>query len=292
VLALVLGDFGRDAGLRFGAALSRAERRLLRRDLGRGEAFYDEHRQLTMTLVGDLPFVKAPWLAPFRDNLTPLDDRILVGFPGGVPLSEVVPRLGALALEAMAGPVRRGVEEVLVLMPCNTLAPAAWALEPALDDPPQLRRMLGEADLGDRTDLTELVERVAVWVATACPTVPQMAVRAVAGAGAPALLPLGTEGIAEVYAEAIRREGNPVALVRPTEAWQAATLDAIRASIAGERGAARALLEGVATEARREHGDGLVLIEACTDLDHGVGWDSGELYAEGIVQEIYGATDL
>ena len=107
VLAVVLGDFGRDAGLRFVAALSRLERRRLRREHPGDPGFYDEQRRITLAVVGDLPFVKRPWLEDFERGTQPLDDRILVGFPGGVPLEEVTPRLGALALEAMSGAVQR-----------------------------------------------------------------------------------------------------------------------------------------------------------------------------------------
>ncbi len=287
MLAVVLGDFGRDAGLRFAAALSRLERRRLRRGHPADQPFYDEHRRITLAVVGDLPFVKRPWLARYEADARPLDDRILVGFPGGVPLQDVTPRLAALALEAMAGAVRRGVEEVVVLLPCNTLAPASWALEEAFDAGDVLRGMLATSGLGERHELTELAEQVAVWTATSCPTVPEAAVRAAAVAGARALLPLGTEGIDDVYAEAIRREGDAIELVRPREDWQRDTLAAITASISGERARARALLEGVATRARAEHGDDLVVIEACTDLDHGVGWDSTALYAEDVVDGIY-----
>jgi len=287
VLAVVLGDFGRDAGLRFASVLSRMERRRLRRDLGDDAAFYDEHRRVTLAVVGDLPFVKAPWLQDYRAARRPLDDRILVGFPGGVPLQDVVPRLGVLALEAMAGPVQRGVEQVLVLLPCNTLAPAAWALDDALGAAGALHEMLDTAGLAGRHDLYELADRVAVGVATACPTVPQAAIRAALQAEGRALLPLGTEGIDAVYERAIEREGGALELVRPTEPWQRDTLAAIRATIAGERGRARALLQGVAAEARAIHGDDLIVVEACTDLDHGVGWDSTQLYAEDVVEEIY-----
>ena len=65
-------------------------------------------------------------------------------------------------------------------------------------------------------------------------------------------------------------------------------LDAILAAIADDgaaRQVARRALEQVAREASESHGEPVTLIEACTDLDYGVGLDSAWAYAEALVQE-------
>ena len=92
--AVVVGDFGRDAGIRFCQLVAREERRTIVGDLG-GHRFYDEHRPISLHLVGDLRFAKAELLSRWKG---PLDDRVLVGFPGGPTLASVIPALGVLAM--------------------------------------------------------------------------------------------------------------------------------------------------------------------------------------------------
>ena len=65
VQAVVLGDFGRDAGLQLAAGLSRAERGTIRDLVGPELPFFDEYRRIAIALVGDLPFAKAEPLAGF-----------------------------------------------------------------------------------------------------------------------------------------------------------------------------------------------------------------------------------
>ena len=61
-LLVVLGDFGREAGLRFCHEFAKRERSRLLAELPEGDAFFDECRTATLALVGDLPFVKEPVL--------------------------------------------------------------------------------------------------------------------------------------------------------------------------------------------------------------------------------------
>ena len=292
VLAVVLSEFGRDAALRFCATLAELERRRIV-ELG-GSPFFDEYRRMTLALVGDLPYVKAPTLARYRERRERLDERVLVGFPGGLPLEQVTPRLGLLALEAMRGPVARGVERVLVLLPCNTLAAAsrrmaarfaseaslAALIEEALPDRPALAREL-------RAGCGALLERVEL----SFPTVPSAVVRAVEQTGGDALMPLGTVGVVETYRAALRRCDSRLEPVPPDEAGQQAVLRAIQASISGDaarRSEARSALEQLVARARAEHGEGITVVEACTDLDYNVGLDSAAAYAASVVDRVYG----
>ncbi len=285
VQAVVLGDFGRDAGLQLAAGLSRAERGTIRDLVGPELPFFDEYRRIAIALVGDLPFAKAEPLAGFAARGEALDSRILVGFPEGVPLAAVVPRLARLALEAMAGSLRRGRDRVVVLLPCNTLAPASWALEERFGSPEALLKLLGPTEPALR-EVAPLAASALTWF----PTVPGSVLRRAVVRGAGAVMPLGTVGIEGVYRRAALRDGCGVSIVGLPPSDRPVVLEAIQASLAQEparREAARRALQGVVERARDRYGRGLLVVEACTDLDYGLGLDSNVVYAEEVVRELY-----
>jgi len=288
-LAVILGDFGRDASIRFCAALARAERRHLAGLLGEGRPFFDEYRRMTLALVGDLPFVKERVLGGL--GAVPLDERVLVGFPGGPTPADVEERLSATAVEAASGPLGRGVRHVLVLLPCNTLAPVSWAMAERFTEVGALTDALGDSGLGGRA--AALARTLVDDVRPRFPTVPEAVVGEAVRRGSSALLPLGTEGIAGVYREAVRRLGHALQVVEPDRAGQDAVLEAIGAAIEGgaRRQEACRGLERLVAGARDRHGEALLAVEACTDLNYGTALDSGEVYAEEAVRLAYGLTD-
>jgi len=281
---VVLGDFGRDAGIRFCAAIAAHERDLIASRLPDGAAFFDEYRRLAMTLVGDVRYVKAPWLRAARDWL---DDRILVGFaPDGLTIEQVVPRLAGLALAAMAGPAARGAREITLALPCNTLAPAAWAMSDLLAAPESLEATLERAQVAlDETAAVSL-RALTGGLRIIVPTVPEVVLGAL-DQSVETLLPLGTIGIPALYREAAARCKSRVRVVDPEPDWQQSALLAINAAIAGERSAGHDALARIDRAAREVYGDTLVVVEACTDLDFGVGLDSNGAFARSIVEMAY-----
>jgi hypothetical protein len=288
-LAVVIGDFGRDAAIRFCATLAATERRLIQQGLAGGD-FFDEQRRITLSLSGDLPFVKAPHLARFRAG-APLDERVLVGFEGGLAPADVTDRIGVLALEALAGPVRRGLRRALVLLPCNTLAPVAWGLEERFDSTAGLTKMAQRADRPLSLEEIALVEQIVGAVELSFPTVPGAVIEAVAATGDASLVPLGTIGIGETYRQQAARMKNSVLIAALVRGEQRIVLDAIQGCITGgeARAQTQGALEALIDRLRTEHGDDLVVVEACTDLDHGLGLDSNTVYAEAVVRAVYGA---
>ena len=287
-LAVVLGDFGRDAAIRFCASLARAERRHLGTRLPAGAPFFDEYRRMTLALVGDLPFVKQRVLRRFGDGA--LDERVLVGFPGGPTPREVESRLSATAAEAAAGPVGRGVRRVQVLLPCNTLAPVSWAMEKRFSQVETLLDALRRSGLGDHA--AAVARTLVEQVQPTFPSVLDAVLREAERRHCSVLLPLGTVGIAEVYRRAARRLGSAVRIAELDDDDRDTVLESIGAAI--ERGprrdAARQGLEQLVSDARARHGDGLLAVEACTDLDYGIGLDSNEVYASEAVRWVYGFT--
>ncbi len=288
-LALVLGDFGRDAAIRFCASLADAERAFIQQALPAGAPFYDEYRRLTLALVGDLPYVKHPWLDLYIREGKPLDEAILVGFPGGPTPRQVQARLGALALEAMRGPVERGCRRVLVLLPCNTLAPVSWGLSDSFASADSVRQMLDDANWPTDPSTPALIERLAT-LELSFPTVPEAVIRRARRDGGTHLLPMGTEEIEATYRQALARLQSPLSLAAMPGNGQGQVLDAIQAAIAGDadaRRAARAALVALCDRSRETFGPGLVPVEACTDLHYEVGLDSNATYAQEVVRTVY-----
>jgi hypothetical protein len=290
-LAVVLGDFGRDATLRFCMTLSISERRRIQEQLTPGSPFYDEYRCITLSIVGDLPFVKGSHLAIYSSRNKLLDDRILVGFPNGINQDEIVPRMGVLALHSIWNAVSREVYRVQVLNPCNTLAPTSWALEERFATVDSILEMLNESGLDGGKREEYLVQQIVDQIELSFPTVPEAVIQTLEEQRRSALMPLGTIGIAETYRCALSRLGSTLHLVEPDPAEQKTVFDAIRASIAQDprrREASRCKLEQLAQKAIEKHGKGLAVVEASTDLDYGVGIDSNTAYAETVVKAIYG----
>lgn len=290
VPVIVLGDFGRDAALRFCTELARHERSRVRALLPPDAPFFDEYRRTTLSLVGDLPFAKRPQLEAHRHDGQLLDEGVLIGFPGGPAPEQVADRLGVLLLEALAGPMARGATRAVVALPCNTLAPVSWALDCLFVDGASLRTMLDRAGAGDRADLRAIAD-AAASLALGFPTVPVATLSVARGEGATAVLPMGTLGIVETYQRARRRIRGAPAVLSLAAKDQRAVLDAIQACLGGtseDRAAAARSLRSAVDRAEREHGGPVVAVEACTDLQLGVGLDSNATYARAIVEDIYG----
>jgi hypothetical protein len=287
VLAIIVSDFGRDAGIRFAQILAFEERRRIIEILGQGVPFFDEYRRITMVLTGDLPFVKERALLDAGDG--PLDETLLVGFKGGVTLDEVVPRLGMLALEAMLGPVIRGMYDIMVLLPCNTLAPASQALEEAFVSVEGVTLLLESGGL-EIPSWFELLAKHWDLLSFRFPTVPEAVHKWAGDSGYNAILPLGTLGIDAKYATEGDRHLSKVLVQSPSLHQQQVVLQAIESAIDGtpsKRELSKVALLKVKTLLENDAKNHVCLIEACTDLDYGVGKDSNAIYAFHTVLQVY-----
>ena len=285
VTVLVLGDYGRDAALRFCRLLADYERTHVQEMLGPGRPFYDEYRRLRLLLVGDVRYTKAVCLAPFARAGAPLDERVLAGYPGGVPLDDLVAPFAALTYDALRAHGWEGTAHVAI--PCNTLSPVAWALAGAFATPRALRRLLAGA--GRRVGRADaaLINALTTPGRVSFPTVPE-AVWAALPKGS-TLLPLGTDGMDQLYRRAAQGQQRGGVVVGPSAAQQRRVRAAIRQSVAGRGAAARRTLRAVVNAVRSAHTAPLHVVEACTDLGTGLGIDSNERYAAWLVAAVYGA---
>lgn len=289
VLALIIGDFGRDAAIRFCTDLARAERAAIRTLLPEEVLFYDEYRRFLLTLIGDLQFTKREALANYQSSGRWFDEEVLVGFPKGPSPESVTTRLGVLALEGLDGPLRRGVRRACVFLPCNTLAPVSWALEERFSTEKGILELLADAGLEPWRGCHELIETIVDDnLELSFPTVPDAVIAEARRRDIDRVAPLGTTGIVDVYRESLRRGGAPCQCHAPNTAEQQIVRQAIVTAIDGtEKSRARSLAE--LNELSRDlEKEGCLVVEACTDLDYGVGLDSVEAYVNAAIRNVYG----
>jgi aspartate/glutamate racemase len=260
---IVVGDFGRPGTLRYLEAFSERERELIVSRLPPGEPFYDEHRQVQLTVLCQLPRIKRQLLEPYLRQRRPFDDGVLVGSANGAPIETVVPELASLLADHILLAHGQGARRVRVVIPCNTWGRATGILE----------RALGE----------RLPEHAEVEVAQ----MQRFVTRGLAGRGPRSVLVLGTPNSVEAYAEALGKADPPVMVPDNPPELTTAYERCISDVVAGDLPDGNAL-EVVRTRAAAHRGEGREVLEACTDLSLGVGLDALEIYAAQLVLDAYG----
>jgi hypothetical protein len=294
VHVIVVGDFGRDASIRFCQLLSEAERALLRAS-SESEKFYDESRRTTLSLVGHLPFIKDPYLDKFREDSRHLDDSILSGFPGGPSPEFLACRIGYLVFLELIQALRLRISNVIIALPCNTLAPVSWLLQHGFGSPESLLHLFDDLPFPLENHEHEQIERILASMNLSFPTVPSMVLKNLALQNVNDILLLGTLGIRSVYEKEVLKNSLPVTLIEVEESIQKQFLSQIQASIQGDKESvllAKKSAQDTITHIRTVHGRSFVAVEACTDLFLGVGLNSNMAYAEGVLAEVYGQSYL
>ena len=290
-LAVILSDFGRDAALRFSALLARTERRRIKKALPKGAPFFDEYRRISLAIRGEVHHVKEPFLAAYRSEAKLLDNAVKVGFAGGLEPAQIEARLGQLSLEAMRGPVARGVRSVLVLLPSDSLAPVSWSLAQRFSTEEGIKALLEEVGAPGDSLRDELCHRLVHEVDLIFPTVPEAVAQTAAAEGHTILLALGTRRIRKIYKEAVQRLGLDLEVRKLSKEDRCLVIRAIHAALGGDRSEHTESLKAMLSLVRRHKmasGVDLFAVEAHSDLDYEVGLDSVRCYVDRLVDRVYG----
>ena len=290
-LAVILSDFGRDAALRFCAELARAERRRIKQLLPAGAPFFDEYRRISLAVRGEVRHVKEPFLTAYKAEQRLLDNAVKVGFAGGLRPDQIEARLGQLCLEAMRGPVARGVQTVQVLLPSDSLAPVSWSLAQRFSTEEGIKALLEEVGAPGDSLRDELCHRLVNEVDLTFPTVPEAVAQTAAAEGHTILLALGTRRIRKIYKEAVRRLELPLEVRKLSREDRLLVMRAIQAALGGGRGEHTESLKAMLSLVRRHKmasGGDLFAVEAHSDLDYEVGMDSVACYVDRLVDRVYG----
>lgn len=283
---VVVGDFGREAATRYLALLAEEERMFLSRLLATQDLpFLDEYRRIMFGHVGDVDFLKQATIRRVWSEQGHLTDEVLVAVKAHEVPPDMVARFACVIHDEAVLAVRRGHSRVRVALPCNALS-----------------ETLGEAVrvAGDHAAFKAAAESVeyepisgdAVLGLTAHGVV-HSTIRQLARTGMLDGRPFVVLGAAMAN-EQYRRLGSPrgMHVLALTAAQQSLIDEVVLACIGGGEAnlsAARQAIErDILTPLRRTH-PGVVVLEACSDFDFGLGLDSVRLMARQMVYDCYGS---
>ena len=282
VFDIIVGDFGREAAARYVALLGSEERRVLGDALSARELpFFDEYRRLMFTLVADISYLKRGMISRAWTSHGRLTDDVLVAVKSHEVPDDLKMALEQLLADEVNSALRRGYRQIRVVLPCNSLSDL---VESAVAHLEVERLASGIEDLEIQGDSSTSSPSV-VGHGVIQSALQQLA--ATGRAGSP-LLVLGSSMAQEQY----RRVGAPLGIeVLPITMDQQALVDeAVIACIGGGKnalGQARRMLREQVIEPHCTSRPELLVVEACTDFDFGLGLDSVGLLAERMVAECY-----
>ncbi|MBJ7353914.1 MAG: hypothetical protein JHC98_03740 [Thermoleophilaceae bacterium] len=281
---VVVGDFGREAATRYLAIMAEEERAFLTRLLATQDLpFLDEYRRIMFGHIGDVAYLKRVTVQRVWAEQGRLTDEVLVAVKAHDIPSDMVARFACVIHDEAVLAMRRGHGRVRVALPCNALSET---LGDAVRVAGEARAFKAAAESVDYEPISDdaVPELTAHGVVHS--TIGQLERTGMLD-GRPFVV-LGAAMANEQY----RRLGGPrgMNIILLTELQQAIVDEAVLACIDGSDAnlaTARQAIEGeILTPLRRLH-PGLVVLEACTDFDFGLGLDSLRLMARQMVFECY-----
>lgn len=280
---VIIGDFGREAAVRYAALIVEEERQVLGAELAaRGLPFFDEYRRLMFTLVADIAYLKRGMIDRTWAAHGQLTDDVLIAIKSHDVPSDLKAAITELVqMEVQAG-LQRGYQRVRVVLPCNSLSDV-------LDDAVQLGT--AHLSLSDIWQTRAGPNQMVLDRKVSAHGVIQSAIDHLSMTGAinsSPYLVLGSSMARDQY----KLLGSHLGLeVLPLTVHQQAAIDAavvacIDGGSAALEMARRSLIEQVIEPNRRSFPD-LVILEACTDFEFALGLDSVRLLAKRMVFECY-----
>jgi hypothetical protein len=282
---IVLGDFGRDASIRFLELASLVERELIEAVLDPELEFFDEYRRIMYSTLLHIEYFKRAEIHEFAASKRPLDSSILIGLAGKTTSSGVHARILRSLLLGLHAGVLEGFTHFRVILPCNTLSALVTDFERIFADPTTLSEHIDV--LGLSTVVRETLFNLDIEFLPLITTVASVLGRS-GGPERNALI-LGTAETNRAYrvslaAAGIRTVDLSEAQLSVIEGAVAASVGGVPARVADARDAVKHLVEECAS-----HSNGLLtVIEACTDFRFGLGVDSLEIFARESVETWYG----
>ncbi|MDH3401984.1 MAG: hypothetical protein OES32_00780 [Acidobacteriota bacterium] len=261
---LIVGDFGRRATLRYLAAFSDAERRILEQRLA-GQPFFDEYRTVRYTVLGLLPDLKAEELATYARAGRALDSGILVGVGGGLTAAEMGRRISeALApwIETIRG---TAVARVRVIIPCNSLCEAGKVLRNAVATGPGNVPPGEESPPHDRPAGEPPIEVF---------TVPEVVTAVLARDPPPYLALFATPAAFRAYEKEFASRDLATRLRLSRRSREDVSLERLMAAVRGRKPGARPAATGD-------------LLCACTDVQIPGALDALEIFASFLARDAY-----
>jgi hypothetical protein len=292
VFDIVVSDFGRESSIEFVRSAAILERRVARSFLsGPDEPFFDEYRRLMFVLVGDLAYFKSTQIAAYLDSGV-LDRNILVGISDTSIPPDLIARIEESVLFQLEYALSRGYRHIRVVIPCNTLAPASASLQRLFGNRQELFARVYATEGCRPASVDPASVQTAQLEVLTVPAVVLDYIDEVRPEGA-GLLVLGTPATVTLYRQELANRASEArhSIVSLNSAEQQLINDAVVASIDGDSSVVRQLRQRIESDVvavRRGRSEDLVVIEACTDFDLGLGLGSRTLFMARLVSDAYG----
>jgi hypothetical protein len=292
IFDVVVSDFGRESAIEYLRLAAVIERRIIQSQLDEPNSeFYDEYRRIMFVLVADLAYFKQPQIRQLlaSGHLSP---EILLGLGGDVIPEDIRDRLARTIIEQICFAMIREYNNIRIVIPCNTLSSIGPFLKDLLGDEEKTRMFF--TDLFGMDLLSKALPRWHDTTFQVC-TVPGIILDELRDRhkDSPQLLVLGTPATVDTYISEIAKLGdswkNKVCSL--TGAEQQLVNETIVAAIGGDANTLRHMGQRIENEIishyRANHGN-LMVIEACTDFNLGLGLNTREVFVERLVRDAYG----
>jgi hypothetical protein len=286
---IVLSDFGRESAIEFLRSAAILEKRIVHSLLNDPNAdFFDEYRRMMFVVVGDIAYFKHSLITTY-DSSGRLDAGVLIGMGERAIPMNVKERLVVSVLEQIAVGIRHGYRTLRVVIPCNTLAPLSEELDSAVGSPDRLLESLRGSHCGDDSLTRDAISAITIRVHTVPEVVVDEVVHQHGSSGK--LLVLGTPSTLEIYRSALRDRRLDYKVLDTSRTEQDVINETVVASIDGDASRVRQLGQRIESDIVgpcRMANPGVVVIEACTDFDLGLGLNSRNCLVQRLVRDAYG----
>lgn len=281
----VIGDFGRTATFDFCKRFIDEEKHIIQKELGEND-FYDEYRRTMLTVHSYLPMIKEKQISKFYKSGNYINDSILIGFPDGMSIDTAIEKFCLMSIQFLLSKDNISTKKIITL-PCNTLSPALLKVKEFVNDFDQITNLAEFHNLNiTKKEVQDIVENDTVEFVT----VAEAAINYVTKKEYDFVLPLGTSDISNIYTNVISRTKSKIKLIDASEKLQGFVFKAITASINNSEVEIIKQTQNIKEEieiVKKQYNGSIAIIEACTDLNMGIGLISLNLYADYIASHIY-----
>ncbi len=281
---IIIGDFGRDATIEYLRLLADYERRVLGPILSaEGREFFDEYRRIMFVVLGDVAFFKQESIEQSIESRGYFADDILMGVGFTPPPRAFIDRVAISVACEVSVALAKGHQRIRIAIPCNGLSTLAREVAVILRSESAMRALM--ATYGIEISRPDRVAGARPEVYT----VPDAVLRHLSRRStAASVLLLGTKGTNDIY----REFAIPLNIrVLPIDDGEYSMIN--RAIVAAIGGSTETLeshrdrLRADVVEPRRVQFPGLVVVEACTDFELGLGLSSLRIFAEEMAAGAY-----
>jgi hypothetical protein len=105
--------------------------------------FYDEYRRTLLSVKSFLPLIKEDRIKELLPEHAYSDDRILIGFPDGMPMESAIDKFCDMMFSFLLN--GKDISDCkLFVLPCNTLSPALLKMKESIQNEMKLEELIAK----------------------------------------------------------------------------------------------------------------------------------------------------